>query len=284
MKVLGIDTSGYANAVAVVDGNRVLAERIFETKTDSLGQIVTNIDSILKKARLSLKNIDGFGIGLGPGSWTGIRISVTVGKTLAYSTGKPIAGITTLEALACGNIDAAAQVCPIISIGTRDMVYAALYRRQDKNVTRVSDYYVGDIHALAGIIKEPTIFVSADWQTYRDILIQALRPLDMAVDMVKEAKANANQPKGSSKHPQVQTGTLRRAITLDVKRSRNKIVALVGIMKGKEQGDKALVYARRIEFGFMGSDSLGRHFAQPPYPFLYPAVKAVARRAKDYFR
>lgn len=103
---------------------------------------------------------------------------------------------------------------------------------------------------------------------------------DMASDIVKLAQENANQ--APPKHPQVQTGTLRRSITMDVDKS--KLEAKVGIMAGKGKGDKALEYAPRIEFGFVGTDSRGRHFNQPPYPFLFPAVEAIIKKAKSYFK
>lgn len=103
---------------------------------------------------------------------------------------------------------------------------------------------------------------------------------DMAADIVKQAQENANaSPPG---HPQVQTGTLRRAITMAV--DKIKLIAKVGIMKGKEKGDEALVYAARIEFGFTGTDSKGRHYNQPPYPFLFPAAELITKRAKRYFK
>ena len=100
MLVLGIDTSGYANAIGVVDGERVLADFTFQTRNESLARIMLNIDSVLGENSLSLEDIGGFGVGLGPGSWTGIRIGVTVGKMLTYCTGRPAKGISTLEALA----------------------------------------------------------------------------------------------------------------------------------------------------------------------------------------
>ena len=73
---------------------------IFPARTDSLEQIVDNIDATFKSAGLTLKDVEGIGVGLGPGSWTGIKVGVTVGKMLAFSTGKPVAGMPTLEALA----------------------------------------------------------------------------------------------------------------------------------------------------------------------------------------
>ena len=94
MIVLGIDTSGYANAVGVADGERILADSIFPARTDSLEKIISNIDSVLKEANLCLEDVQGFGVGLGPGSWTGIKVGVTVAKILAYSAGKLVCWCT----------------------------------------------------------------------------------------------------------------------------------------------------------------------------------------------
>ncbi len=174
MRVLGIDTSGYANAVGIVAGNRVLADFNFEARTDSLEKIVTNIDLVLKKAGLSLGDIDGFGVGLGPGSWTGIRVGVTVGKILAYSHKKPIAGVSTLEALAYNARKTPNLICPIIYAGARDTVYAAFYRSRNDAISREGEYYVGDILTLAKMVKESVVFVGAGVKTYIQSVVPVL--------------------------------------------------------------------------------------------------------------
>jgi len=161
MKILGIDTSGYANAVGVTDDERILADFNFEARTDSLEKIVSNIDFTLKKANLQLEDIQGFGVGLGPGSWTGIRVGVTVAKILAYSTNKPVAGVPTLEVLAYNARNTPAQICPIIYAGTKDTVYAAFYRTKNDTVNRIGEYYVGDLKRLSERVKEPTVFTGA---------------------------------------------------------------------------------------------------------------------------
>ncbi len=95
----------------------------------------------------------------------------------------------------------------------------------------------------------------------------------LCASIVKEAQQNANKsPPG---HPQVQTGTLRRSITLDVKQVGKVIEGRVGIMKGKGEGDKALIYAPFVEFGTIH---------HPPYPFLFPAVEAHKGRIKEFFK
>lgn len=170
MKVLGIDTSGYANAIGIVDGDRVLADFTFEARTDALAKIITNIDFVLNNVGLILDDIDGFGVGLGPGSWTGIRIGVTVGKIFAYSRRKQVAGVSTLAALAHGARNAPAVICAIISAGTKDAIYAAFYQTQNGSTSQISEYYIGDVSGLARVIKEPVALVGLRVRDYASII------------------------------------------------------------------------------------------------------------------
>ena len=188
MIVLGIDTSGYANAVGVVDGGNVLIDRFYEAKTDSLEQIVDNIDSTLTSAGLTIEDVQGIGVGLGPGSWTGIRVGVTVGKTLAFSTGRPVAGIPTLEALAYAVCDESKMICPIVNVGSGDAVYAAFYRIENEDINQDGDYYVGDVKGLPALIKEPCIIVGQEVIPYAEAITQ---------DSWKEIRVVAGRPDGA---------------------------------------------------------------------------------------
>ena len=169
MIVLGIDTSGYANAVGVVDGKKILADVTYEAKADSLEQIILNIDSTLRSSELNLQDVHGIGVGLGPGSWTGIRVGVTVGKMIAFSLGKPVCGVPTLEALAYSARGESSPIYAIISAGTKDTVYAACYRTSGDTVTRNDEYYVGDVRGLLNLIPEPAVLVGNGVQAYRGI-------------------------------------------------------------------------------------------------------------------
>ena len=173
--MLGIDTSGYANTVGVVDDGRILAELTYEARTDSLEQIFTNIDDALKNAAITLKDVGGIGVGLGPGSWTGIRVGVTVGKMLAFSTDRPVAGIPTLEALAFGLHNESHLVCAVVNVGAGDAVYAALYRLENKRINRIGDYYVGDIEGLTVLVTEPALIVGTGARSYACIMSKESR-------------------------------------------------------------------------------------------------------------
>jgi len=191
MKVLGIDTSGYTNAVGVTDDERILADFTFEAKNDSLEKIVSNIDFALKKANLQLEDIQGFGVGLGPGSWTGIRVGVTVAKILAYSTNKPVAGVPTLEVLAYNARNTPAQICPIIYAGTKDTVYSAFYRTKNDTVTRVGEYYVGDLKGLSERVKEPTVFIGAEAEAYCQLIGNALGSSGIDIEAIEDVPKGA---------------------------------------------------------------------------------------------
>jgi tRNA threonylcarbamoyladenosine biosynthesis protein TsaB len=168
MIVLGLDTSGYVNAVGISDGTRVLEDASFPARTDSLEQIVDNIDSVLKNAGLSLKEVEGIGVGLGPGSWTGIKVGVTVGKMLAFSTNKPVCGIPTLEVLAYAARGKSLLVCPVISAGIRDAIYVAFYRSGDME----GNYFTGDIKDLIPLFKEPVLLVGSSIESYYEMIIK----------------------------------------------------------------------------------------------------------------
>lgn len=81
-----------------------------------------------------------------------------------------------------------------------------------------------------------------------------------------KVKAYASKPRTGPPGPRIQTGDYVRSISLNVNRTAGGMEAVVGTVK--PQG-------RRLEFGFVGADSLGRHYNQPPYPHFRPALLEV---------
>ena len=112
MRILGFDTAAPTNTIGLVDDDRLLADYAWEARDNSLQRIVLNIDQVLKRGGIALQDIDGLAVGIGPGSWTGAKVGVTVAKTLAYAIAKPICGVTSLEALAYQSRTASVQTLP----------------------------------------------------------------------------------------------------------------------------------------------------------------------------
>jgi tRNA threonylcarbamoyladenosine biosynthesis protein TsaB len=176
MRILGFDTAAPTNTIGLVDNDRLLADYAWEARDNSLQRIILNIDQVLKRGGVALQDIDGLAVGIGPGSWTGAKVGVTVAKTLAYVTGKPICGVTSLEALAYQSRASSVLICSLVDAG-KENVYAAFYQPRGKILVRKDGYYVGDIKGLAAAVKEPTLFLGKPAHLYRQTLARELGAL-----------------------------------------------------------------------------------------------------------
>jgi len=176
MRVLGIDTANPTNTIGLIDGDRMLADFAWEARDNSLQRIIINADLVLKRGGLTLAEIDGLAVGIGPGSWTGLRVGVTVAKTLASALSKPICGISSLEAMAYQARNTSVLLCPLIDAGRKN-VYAAFYRARGKTLAIEGDYYVGNIKGLAERVKEPALFLGKPAHLYRAAITSELGTL-----------------------------------------------------------------------------------------------------------
>ena len=95
-----LDSSTKILYVALVDDNNVLFEKYIEGKNDHAKNIVKAVDDALKSANIEAKNLDKVIVGYGPGSYTGVRMAVTVAKMLAIFAGVKLYTISTLRLMA----------------------------------------------------------------------------------------------------------------------------------------------------------------------------------------
>jgi len=119
-------------------------------------ELLPRIKAILEKADVSIKTIDVFVVGLGPGSFTGLRIGVSTVKGFGLSLGKPCIGLASIDALALRVDMGEKLIVPIID-AKRENVYSAIYRKKGDQVIRLSGYQLIKIDKL---MKEicPTLF------------------------------------------------------------------------------------------------------------------------------
>ncbi len=99
MRVLAVDTATEACSVALQSGGEVIS-RFAEVGRSHAQQILAMVDTVLAEAECSLSMLDGLAAGVGPGSFTGVRISVAVAQGLAFGADLKVLPISTLEALA----------------------------------------------------------------------------------------------------------------------------------------------------------------------------------------
>ena len=99
MRVLAVDTATEACSVALLSGDEVIG-RFVEGGRSHAQQVLSMVEAVLAEAQVSLSMLDGVAASIGPGAFTGVRISVAVVQGLAFGAGLRVAAVTTLEALA----------------------------------------------------------------------------------------------------------------------------------------------------------------------------------------
>ena len=97
MKLLCIETSSMTESIALTDGSSVKASFQAHRARGHGSDLLRDIEKALSKTQWRWSDLDGFGIGLGPGGFTSLRIGLATAKTLAYSLSKPLYGVSTID-------------------------------------------------------------------------------------------------------------------------------------------------------------------------------------------
>lgn len=126
MKVLGVDTSTMMATCAVLDGETLLGEYSLNQDMSHSENLVPMIKELLDSLKLQVSDIDLYGVSLGPGSFTGLRIGIATVKSFAHVFNKPIIGVSTLEGLAF-NLAHEGTIVPMID-ARRNRVYTGIYK------------------------------------------------------------------------------------------------------------------------------------------------------------
>ena len=135
--ILGIETSTKICSVAVSDGKKLLAIEEEGGAYSHSEKLTGFIQKVLDKANVQLKDLDVIAVSKGPGSYTGLRIGVSVAKGLCYALEKPLIAVDTLQAMARNPLLSGDLLCPMID-ARRMEVYTALYDDENKSVTPIS--------------------------------------------------------------------------------------------------------------------------------------------------
>ncbi len=118
--ILAFDTSAAHCAAALLRAGQIVAERVEEMGRGQAERIMPLLEELLAEAGLAWKDLDAIAVGIGPGNFTGIRISVAAARGLALGLNKPAIGVSVLEAQAEGM----ARPCLSLADARRGMTYA----------------------------------------------------------------------------------------------------------------------------------------------------------------
>jgi tRNA threonylcarbamoyladenosine biosynthesis protein TsaB len=171
---LGIETSNSPLSIAIVQDGQVVEE---VTKNEKLTHSVTamsTIEELFQKANLKPRDLDAIAVSEGPGSYTGLRIGVTIAKTLAWTLKKPLVGVSSLQVLAANAASETGVVCSLFD-ARRQNVYAAVYQgTQLETVIEVKHNSIEELLTQLQQLKVPVRFVGLDVENFNDKIIEQL--------------------------------------------------------------------------------------------------------------
>ena len=178
--LLAFDTSGAVGSVALARGAEILATESLPERGAHARRLIPVIGGLLSAASVDRREVDGIVVGLGPGSFTGVRIAAATARGLAVGLGIPVWGWSSLAAGAAAVPDAElpAQVHQwpryVIMDARGDRIYGGCYRIVPDRMETLVEPRGGTIHQLlAEDLPSPVLFCGEGARRHADLLEEA---------------------------------------------------------------------------------------------------------------
>lgn len=175
MKILGLDTSTLMTTCAVMDNDTLIGEFSLSLDMSHSEALVPMIKSLLDNLNLNVKDMDGFAVAIGPGSFTGLRIGLATAKAFSHAMDKPIIGVSSLQALAL-NVVGHKIVVPMMD-ARRDRVFTGIYDLSGVDIKTILQADAIEVSDLIKILekKQESVYLLGDGATkYRAIFKKEL--------------------------------------------------------------------------------------------------------------
>ena len=179
MKVLAIDTSNFTLGVALINGTQVIGEYTTNLKKNHSVRVMPAIESLLKDCDTSPKELTKIVVAQGPGSYTGVRIGVTIAKTLAWTLNVPLSAVSSLEVLAANGRYFDGLVSPLFD-ARRGQVYTGLYEFDHgtlKTITEDCNILSSEWAMKVKEYNRPVLFIGQDVEIHREAITEVLGDL-----------------------------------------------------------------------------------------------------------
>ncbi|MCK5306214.1 MAG: tRNA (adenosine(37)-N6)-threonylcarbamoyltransferase complex dimerization subunit type 1 TsaB [Candidatus Omnitrophica bacterium] len=216
MKILAVDTSTLCLSLAVADENKIVCEYNKRLKKpDHCRYLIPGIKDMLEKEGLKLRDMNAFCAGLGPGSFTGLRVGLAALKGLSMVLGKRLIGISSLDAIV-HNIKRKERLVVCIQDARKGKVYSCLYHKNG-SLERLTDYLLLEFKELVELVKKvnkkrgkKVLFTASGVEIFKDDILKVFPEAEFSVkrswyprasNLVKEAAVilkNSKCPKISA--------------------------------------------------------------------------------------
>jgi tRNA threonylcarbamoyladenosine biosynthesis protein TsaB len=187
MKVLAVETSTSWQSVAILDGPRVLARHDQDAAGSHAKLLLPTIDRLFRETGLTLKQLDGLVVSIGPGSFTGLRVGLATLLGFRTISQLPLAVVPTLEGMAWNLKGASTLLCPILN-SRRGELYWALFRWTGTDrLERVVSEQVGTPVMLGNSLTEPVLVFGDGWTVEASAIRASASPSAKVIEMPDSA-------------------------------------------------------------------------------------------------
>ncbi|WCK54999.1 tRNA (adenosine(37)-N6)-threonylcarbamoyltransferase complex dimerization subunit type 1 TsaB [Aneurinibacillus sp. Ricciae_BoGa-3] len=176
MNILAIDTSNLVLAVSVITEDAVLGEFATNLKKNHSVRLMPMISQLLDEIELEPSGLSAIVAARGPGSYTGVRIGVSTAKSMAWSLGIPLVGVSSLETLAYNGTFFQGLIVPLFD-ARRGQVFTGAYRWINGSIQSVSPDRIVLFTDMLSELKETgekVLFLGDDLAIHREAAVAAL--------------------------------------------------------------------------------------------------------------
>jgi tRNA threonylcarbamoyladenosine biosynthesis protein TsaB len=171
VRILGLDTATWRASVGLVVDGTVVTEHSQVADGSHAVSLLPLIEAVLRDADCSIDALDAVAVSRGPGSFTGLRIGLSVAKGLACAAGLRLVGVPTLEALARTVADRHGVICPVLD-ARKGELYAACFASAPGSWKRLTADVLVTPEALLAMLPAPSVILGDAVDTYGPLLRQ----------------------------------------------------------------------------------------------------------------
>jgi len=196
--ILSIETATNVCSVALTKGKQTIAIEETEIENSHSRKLTLFIQDVCKRAKVKLEDVDAIAVSSGPGSYTGLRIGVSVAKGLCFALEKPLIAVETLHAMALNfvmqkkeELNPNVLLCPMID-ARRMEVYSALFSTSNKRITK-TDAIIIDENSFSDFSDKKLLIFGDGAEKLKDVIphteyIPNVYPTAKTIGIIAEEK------------------------------------------------------------------------------------------------
>jgi len=162
MLVLALEAATSRQSLALLNNQELLGYLECDSSRSLTPQIIPAIHELLGKASVTVADLEGLAVSIGPGTFTGLRVGLATMTAFRFALGIPLVGVSTLEGLAWNLPNSDLPILSTVAIRA-EMVYWGLFRWQDNHLLVMETDKIGKLSDVCAGVSEPTMILGDGW-------------------------------------------------------------------------------------------------------------------------